>query len=408
MHSHAGFERADAALAEAAAAWMPTADLQARAMILDFLRQAAETGLNPLSALRENLRSWFGPKAGAALPAFSQAVTPDTPGNMTIESLAPLRRPTMWPQRPKRLPDELFSSWLWRTSVTAGIPPIKFIRDMPSLPLANIDRDVAPATLRRLAQRTGQSAAHLAAGTISIAFTAADDTPAGVIEAVLLRDGRFLPLKDGSASSNRRRKCLQYCPLCLITDARPHFRRAWRFSLSIVCPEHGCRLHDGCPHCGAPIDLMAQHHIGLQPRCASCEIRLCETGVIAAPMGTRRQRSLNAFLLYLGIHIAPLERRRHLDALHQHFRGAPGDTAAARVRALLDLAPSTPDRWFARPQRLEHVAPLRMLARGMPYEQWLLRSNQQPPAYSYLMRQNFAVSVARAYCGPSHRRVRRL
>jgi hypothetical protein len=400
MPAQAGSARDDAVLAEAAEAWLPTADPQARALILGFLQQAAASGLDPIGTLRDGLRAWFGPQAEVAVPTVTPAVTPATPGSIAIEPLAPQRRPTMWPQRPKRLPDELFSSWLWRASVAARIPPAKFTRETRGLLLTDIDRDVAPATLRRLAQRSGQSVAHLAAGTISAAFMAADDTPAGVIAAVLLRDGRFLPLKDGSPFHDRRLKSLQYCPLCLATDARPHFRRAWRFSLSIVCPDHGCLLRDGCPYCGAPIDPMTQRHVGLQPHCGICDARLSEASVTNVPLGKRRQRSLNALLLYLGLHIAPAERPVHLDALLRHFRVIPEGAVAVRARYLRDLQSTTLARWFSEPQRSEHMAPLQLLARGMPYEKWLRRRSQLTRTYSRLAGQDFVASMVRAYYSP--------
>lgn len=284
---------ADMLLAREAKIWLPTHDKQANGMILGYLRQAAASGLDPIVILRDGLRTWFGEHAEAALPISWRIATSATPGGIAIEPLALLRRPTLWPQRPKRILGKLFSSWLWRISVAAGIPPAMFLQDNPALQLTDIDRDIAPATLHRLAQRTGQSVLHLAAGTIAPMLDAADDTSAGIIESVLLQDGRFLRLRERGRYNSRRLNLLQYCPRCLATDENPHFRRAWRFGISVVCVTHGCRLVDGCWNCGKPIELMAQRHAHHQPRCVECDAPLGEGPAVRAPdcFGTIAERT---------------------------------------------------------------------------------------------------------------------
>jgi hypothetical protein len=74
---------------------------------------------------------------------------------VTVEPLSPLQRPCLWPQRPKRRDGELFSSWLWPTAVAAGLPPRQFVRDEVGENDDDIDRDIAPATLQRLAGLSG-------------------------------------------------------------------------------------------------------------------------------------------------------------------------------------------------------------------------------------------------------------
>ena len=66
-------------------------------------------------------------------------------------------RATLWPVRPKLLPGELLSSWLWRTARASGAPPRRFVRDAVGAELADLDRDIDDDTLARLAFLSGAS-----------------------------------------------------------------------------------------------------------------------------------------------------------------------------------------------------------------------------------------------------------
>ena len=208
----------------------------------------------------------------SALPAPRREHAQADSDTVALEPLSPLRHPTMWPQRPKRLTDEIFSSWLWRTAVAAGVPPYRFARDVLGAPGDDVDRDVAPATLRRLAQLSGQTFEHLAGGTLFETVIGTQETPAGLAEDALLRDGRFLLNGAKPDRLGRPRPVLQYCPRCLETDARPHFRRGWRFAHAVVCVDHGCRLHDRCWACGGAITPLASRVVDARPRCRSAQM----------------------------------------------------------------------------------------------------------------------------------------
>lgn len=52
---------------------------------------------------------------------------------------------------------------------------------------------------------------------------------------------------------NRLGYGMQFCPQCLATDEKPYYRRLWRLSCMVICPVHGCYLHDCCPECGASV-----------------------------------------------------------------------------------------------------------------------------------------------------------
>ena len=108
---------AERRLAVAAEAWLPAQDRDARTLILAFLREVEDAGADPVAELRDGMRRWFGARAASALPAPRREEPQADGDTIALEPLSPARHPTMWPQRPKRLTDEIFSSWLWRTAV---------------------------------------------------------------------------------------------------------------------------------------------------------------------------------------------------------------------------------------------------------------------------------------------------
>jgi hypothetical protein len=274
----------------------------------------------------------------------------------------------MWPQRPKRLTDEIFSSWLWRTAVAAGVPPYRFARDVLGTNGDDIDHDVAPVTLRRLAQLSGQTFEHLAGGTLSVTVIVTQETPAGLTEDALLRDGRFLLTGEKSDRLGRPRPVLQYCPRCLETDARPHFRRGWRFAHAVVCVDHGCRLHDRCWACGGAITPLAGRVVDARPRCPACDAQLGQAPLVDATRARARQRALHAMLFYLVARIAPDERLGHLDTLSGFLGNSATTSIVRRERSLLGLHASAPDGWFGQPMRAEHATPLHMLSMGVMFD----------------------------------------
>jgi hypothetical protein len=131
-------------LAEAAAAWLPTSDPVAAAHILAILQQIANNGADPIAELREAVGRWFGPRVAIAMPVPTRRTLVATGSRLVFETLPTHREPTLWPQRPKRLPDELFSSWLWRLAIATGTPPRIFASHALGGPCEDPDRDVIP------------------------------------------------------------------------------------------------------------------------------------------------------------------------------------------------------------------------------------------------------------------------
>jgi len=66
---------------------------------------------------------------------------------------------------------------------------------------------------------------------------------------------------------SRQRPGLQYCPICLATDAKPYFRRAWRLAFSTCCTTHGVVLRERCPHCS---ENLHPHRAPSLRHCYSC------------------------------------------------------------------------------------------------------------------------------------------
>ena len=61
-------------------------------------------------------------------------------------------------------------------------------------------------------------------------------------------------------------KQLRCCPHCLVEAG--YYRLTWRFVALPGCPEHGCRLLNGCGHCGQPIPLLTRSlKVGICPNC---------------------------------------------------------------------------------------------------------------------------------------------
>lgn len=60
------------------------------------------------------------------------------------------------------------------------------------------------------------------------------------------------------------------CPLCLMDDDRPYFRKKWRLSFSTACLRHQCFLLDRCPACQAPLTIYRRLSEKGFPTCDKC------------------------------------------------------------------------------------------------------------------------------------------
>jgi hypothetical protein len=165
------------------------------------------------------------------------------------------------------LPDELFSSWLVRAAIVQGCDPLELTGELWPRWRAwvrDIDRGLGQERLVPLSKMTGISA---------MAFEAATLRPvAEVVAGMPFSAQAVWSWMLALGSRNRKRHGgLQYCPVCVATDAAPYYRLQWRFAWHTICTTHECLLLDRCPHCQHPIEpnrLTAEdEHVAV---CATC------------------------------------------------------------------------------------------------------------------------------------------
>jgi hypothetical protein len=290
--------------------------------------------------------------------------------------------PDLVAARPKRLVDELFSSWLWRCATASHVSPALFAADVLGSPYGDVDRDVAPQTVRRLARLSGQTFASLAAGTLPLTPAAPQDTIGGMVEDLLMTEDRLLLARRPEGGIRRDYPILGYCPRCLASDNKPYFRRRWRLVPFVVCLAHRTMLLDRCWNCHSRIDILTQGETGPQPSCGSCGVLLS-----MAPATTRataaalvpRQRNLEAMLAYLVTQLRADERAFHLRILSRQFSTG---ILHGRARVIAALTPAAAHLWFGAPIDPRHDAPLRMLAKGRRHDRDGTRRRARAGSYA--------------------------
>jgi hypothetical protein len=245
---------------------------------------------------------------------------------LLIEFQEPLRLGgRLWPLRPRVGGDELLSSWLRRVAATYGIAPRTFRTKVPcghSFDDADLEMPAAGlAFLARvyrcaLPEGPGHAFPELAGAMLvppAGYLIARDDHN---VQAALARTDGML-LRDPERG---RSPVLQFCPRCLAEYPDPVFRKDWRLAHVCACPDHGVRLHDRCPGCGARVDLLSGRKAVHEPQCHRCAYVLRLAPVTPAAMLT-------------------LITQKRLAALFDFMvnRGAPGkdwERLVSRVRTL--------------------------------------------------------------------------
>jgi hypothetical protein len=171
-----------------------------------------------------------------------------------------------WPVPVPMAPDEIFSMWLVRASLAQGCDPMVvagYLWPMWRPWTTDLDRGISDARLSPLVRLSGIDAnAFRAACLRPIALaTGANLSGAGSIWPWILPLG----------SRNRKRNGgLQYCSVCLASDARPFFRLQWRLAWHTCCAVHQIGLKDRCCHCHAPVEPHRLLSTGVMTSCATC------------------------------------------------------------------------------------------------------------------------------------------
>lgn len=207
----------------------------------------------------------------------------------------------LWLFRPKPLADELLSSWLVRSAI-ANVQKVHTFCTFNWGPRHHIwERDVDKLAEERIlnvmSQKTNTPYERVRRTTLrdlqGTLFEA--DSHRGNISWVLPigRNGRF-----------HRGFGLQFCPICLQSDKEPYYRRRWRISFFVACPEHGCYLHDACQTCSAPVTFhdtdYGKHMVRLPATMASCpkcgeDRRKAAVGFCTGDRGQRISRCVTKF-----------------------------------------------------------------------------------------------------------------
>jgi hypothetical protein len=270
-------------------ALLPGEDPIARAEILHWLSLGARQGLDLMPAFHRTLRS-FQKHAPARRTAERNDAASESGATLAMEVLPAPHRATLWPVRPKLLPGELLSSWLWRTASEAGAPPRRFVHDVIGSHLPDVDRDTAIA---RLAFLSGQPDDDLLRGTMRADVPPRPSDPFTRVQQALLRHGDLVLNR---TRRGRSTPIIQYCPVCLGRGAAAHLRRGWRFSIEVVCVIDGCFLLDACWRCGATLDPLALGRPSIAFLCTACGVRLAAAPSLHMPETLHDQKILFAGL----------------------------------------------------------------------------------------------------------------
>lgn len=223
---------------------------------------------------------------------------------LEMDALPEPRRATLWPYRPKRKPEELLSSWLWRVARGLGAPPRRFVRDAVGADLADLDKGIGEAAVERLAFWSGQPARDLMRGTMRASDAGVPVGDGGAdrargrrerVQQMLLSHGDLV-LNRCRGGRGRAVPIIQYCPVCLGGEDTAYLRRGWRFSFEVACFEDGCLLLDACWRCGALLDPLAHTAPCTRFACVACGAPLSGGPSLHVPESVRDQARIYAGL----------------------------------------------------------------------------------------------------------------
>lgn len=157
------------------------------------------------------------------------------------------RKYPLLPGYSKPFDNELLSSWLTRMAIDHKLSILTFTRRLwPEYRLyANdIDLLVSDDFLYQLAIQTNCTTQQVKQTTLE----SINENIGG------MRSLFVLPSVKLGSNPKRIWQSLMYCGSCLQKEI-PYFRKTWRLSIFIICPDCGCYLQDYCPWCGAFISF---------------------------------------------------------------------------------------------------------------------------------------------------------
>jgi len=195
--------------------------------------------------------------------------------------------PDVLPVHPHPFKDELLSSWLIRLAHANCLKVHTFCKAYlgKNREIWNRDIDVfAPEWLIvGLSKVSGASIEEIEQTTIR-SFQGI------VFEKLYSKSKTPWVLPYGVYHRLRRLPGLQYCPMCLLMDEKPYFRKHWRLSFFTECDVHHTLMKDACFVCGSPVAFYRgdigyktefSHHTILQ--CHVCSSDLSKAPAIVYP-----------------------------------------------------------------------------------------------------------------------------
>lgn len=165
----------------------------------------------------------------------------------------------LWPRHIKPLADELPSSWVVRLAHAHGYKSEQVCRLLlgNAHPMWNRDLD------KQISSELRRALKAVTAITDDMLDRAELKSLEGYIcEHVNINGFSRWIVPISIFHRTRRTPGLACCPICLASDAVPHYRRVWRLSFVTVCTRHHAELLDTCPRCIAPI---VPHRVDVGP-----------------------------------------------------------------------------------------------------------------------------------------------
>lgn len=156
------------------------------------------------------------------------------------------------PIRPSPQPLESLCSYLARTGHANGLNRLESWRNILGLKtyMSAHARDNPPLDFGEMPRLLDCSTEHLLGMTFHY-----------LTDKFLCSWKQGIKLVAGSVASH-----LRYCPVCLLEHS--YYKLTWRFTCIPGCLEHGCYLHDCCPHCQMPLRLLPLHlDVNTCPEC---------------------------------------------------------------------------------------------------------------------------------------------
>lgn len=184
-----------------------------------------------------------------------------------------------FPRKLRPHDDELLSSWLIRLALLHRTAPMTFTNlYMPEtknrLWSSDLDLQAGPELITRLAEKSDAPIEDLQRMTLGsyagYLFETAYGTTGGT------------PFVNPLGMRGRRNKLpgVRYCPLCLMEDKEPYFRKHWRLSISVACLKHRCYLLDRCQKCGSPVTVYLSCRSGALDSCYMCGEKFVKAPVV--------------------------------------------------------------------------------------------------------------------------------